>query len=89
MAFKTFSENAEHGKINGMSIDNTGADERPNFGAFNIRKNPLYLASSRAAFTIKDTVQGRATAREALEKGMHVFDLAGNELTAEDLTEKA
>ena len=75
---------------NGMfcaSVDNTGHTERPNFGAFNVRRNSLHLAASRDDFIVKDTVAGRKQAAEALERGMLVFDLRGNLLNAEDLKE--
>ncbi len=75
---------------NGMfvaSIDNLGHSERPNFGEFRIRKNSLHLAASREDFTVRDTVVGRKTAAEALERGMLVFDLCDNPLTADDLKE--
>ena len=88
MGMNLTDERLENGRLRGMSIDNTGADERPTFGQLRIRKNSLHLAESRSDFTVKDTVEGRATAKAALEKGMLVFDLLGNELTAEDLTEK-
>ena len=73
--------------MRGASVDNTGHTERPNFGAFNVRRNSLHLAASREDFTVQDTVAGRKQAAEALERGMLVFDLCGNPLTAEDLKE--
>lgn len=69
------------------SIDNTGAYERPTFGTLKIRRNSLHLAASRDDFTVNDTPNGRKTAAEAMERGMLVFDLAGNLLSAEDLKE--
>ena len=69
------------------SNDNLGHSERPSFGAFNVRRNSLHLASTRDDFIVKDTVAGRKQAAEALERGMLVFDLCGNPLTAEDLSE--
>ena len=73
--------------MRGASVDNTGHTERPSFGAFNVRRNSLHLAASREDFTVQDTVAGRKRAAEALEKGMLVFDLLGNPLTAEELKE--
>ena len=88
MSMKITDERLESGRFYGMSIDNTGANERPTFGQLRIRKNPLYLASSKDDFTVRDTVAGRKQAAEALEKGFLVYDLADNLLNAEDLTEK-
>ena len=31
----------------GASVDNTGHTERPNYGAFRIRRNSLHLADSK------------------------------------------
>ena len=71
----------------GASVDNTGHTERPNYGAFRIRRNSLHLADSKDDFTVADTKAGRKTAAEALERGMLVFDQLGNLMTADNLTE--
>ena len=84
MSYKEIRENG----FFGASIDNTGEYERPSFGVFTVRKNSLHLAATKEDFTVKDTVEGRKAAAAAMEKGMLVFDLGGNLLTADDLTEK-
>ena len=88
MSIKITDERLENGRFRAMSVDNTGADERPTFGTLRIRKNRLHLASSKEDFTVQDTIAGRKQAAEALEKGFLVYDLADNLLNAEDLTEK-
>ena len=71
----------------GASVDNTGHTERPNYGAFRIRRNSLHFADSKDDFTVADTKAGRKAAAEALERGMLVFDQLGNHMTAENLKE--
>ena len=71
----------------GASVDNTGHTERPNYGAFRIRRNSLHLADSKDDFTVADTKAGHKAAAEALGRGMFVFDQMGNPMTADDLTE--
>lgn len=88
MGIKNIDEKMEKGRFRCMAVDNTGAMDRPTFGYLKIRKNQMHLAGSRSDFSVQDTVEGRAAAKAALENGMYVYDLAGNALTAEDLTEK-
>ena len=84
----SYSEHRYPDGMKGASVDNLGHPERPNYGEFRIRRNSLHLAASKDDFSVRDTKEGRKTAAEALERGMLVFDLGGNPMTAEDLTEK-